>query len=325
MASHDNSYKLLFSHPEMVRDLLTGFVKQDWVSQLDFSTLEKVSGSYISDELRDREDDIIWRVRWGDDWLYVYLLLEFQSSIDRYMAVRIMTYVGLLYQDLIRQRRFTPAGKLPPILPMVLYNGEQRWNAAQNISQLIEAVPGGLQHYCPQLSYLLLDEGELINQPAWSDETRNLAGALFRLEHNRDEQDMLNVLGTLVEWLQAPQQTGLRRAFTVWIRRVLLPHRAPELELGNFHKLQELHEVHTMLSERIKRWPERWEEKGMAKGMEQGLIRGRQEGRQAGIQEAQHQTALKLIAMGLSDEQIATATGLELTDVIQLREQSASH
>src|SRR5690554_1576078 len=35
MASHhDHSYKLLFSHPEMVKDLLTGFVKEAWVAQL---------------------------------------------------------------------------------------------------------------------------------------------------------------------------------------------------------------------------------------------------------------------------------------------------
>ena len=40
---HDHSYKLLFSHPEMVRDLLTGFVKEAWVEQLDFSTLEKTN------------------------------------------------------------------------------------------------------------------------------------------------------------------------------------------------------------------------------------------------------------------------------------------
>lgn len=62
---HDQSYKLLFSHPEMVADLLRGFVKEDWVAALDFSTLEKVNGSYISDDLREREDDIIWRVRGG--------------------------------------------------------------------------------------------------------------------------------------------------------------------------------------------------------------------------------------------------------------------
>lgn len=72
---HDNSDKLL-SHPEMIRDLLTGFVREARVSQLDFHTLEKVGGSYVSDELRDRGDDVIWRLRWGGSHLYIYLLLE---------------------------------------------------------------------------------------------------------------------------------------------------------------------------------------------------------------------------------------------------------
>jgi len=31
-------------------------------------------------------------------------LLEFQSKVDRFMAVRVMTYLGLLYQDLVRRR-----------------------------------------------------------------------------------------------------------------------------------------------------------------------------------------------------------------------------
>ena len=93
---HDNSYKLLFSHPEMVADLLKGFVKEPWVGQCDFTSLEKVSGSYVADDLRDREDDIIWKIRWGDEWLYVYLLLEFQSSVEHFMAVRIAGYIALL-------------------------------------------------------------------------------------------------------------------------------------------------------------------------------------------------------------------------------------
>ena len=37
---HDNSYKLLFSHPQMVEDLLRGFVGEEWISEVDFSTLE---------------------------------------------------------------------------------------------------------------------------------------------------------------------------------------------------------------------------------------------------------------------------------------------
>ncbi|MCP4676526.1 MAG: Rpn family recombination-promoting nuclease/putative transposase, partial [Deltaproteobacteria bacterium] len=100
MTDHDHSYKLLFSHPEMIRDLLVGFVHEDWVKKLNFNTLEKMNASYVSDGLRERHDDIVWRVRFGDQWLYVYLLLEFQATEDRFMALRIMVYLGLLYQDL---------------------------------------------------------------------------------------------------------------------------------------------------------------------------------------------------------------------------------
>jgi len=78
MNEHDSNYKQLFSHAQLIKDLLKGFVKEDWVKELDFSSLEKVNASYISDDLRDRADDIIWKVRWGnkDVWLFTQLPLQ---------------------------------------------------------------------------------------------------------------------------------------------------------------------------------------------------------------------------------------------------------
>ncbi|OBA00417.1 hypothetical protein [Halomonas sp. G11] len=112
---------------------------------------------------------------------------------------------------------------------------------------------------------------------------------------------MLKVLGSLVEWLKASEQTPLRPAFVVWIRRVLLPNRAPDMELPEFHAL---HELHHILAERIKQWPERWEEKG----------------RQEGQIEAQRTIARNLLTLGvLSTEQIAEATGLSIEVVAQLQ------
>ena len=63
MGTRDRGYKRLFSHPDMVRDLLTGFVHEEWVQELDLETLERQSGSFVADDLREREDDMIWRVR----------------------------------------------------------------------------------------------------------------------------------------------------------------------------------------------------------------------------------------------------------------------
>ncbi len=88
---HDPGYKSLFSHPTMVEELLRGFVRQDWIEHLDFSTLERMSNSFVSEDLRERHGDLIWRLRLrgdADEWVYLYLLLEFQSTSDRFMAVR---------------------------------------------------------------------------------------------------------------------------------------------------------------------------------------------------------------------------------------------
>ena len=213
---HDNSYKLLFSHPQMVEDLLRGFVLEDWIAEVDFTTLEKVSGNFVSDDLTDRHDDIIWRVRLrGEQWLYVYLLLEFQSTVDSRMALRVMTYVGLLYQELVRTKQLTATDKLPPVLPIVLYNGIPRWGAATDIAELVAHVPGGLARYRPQMSYLLLDEGALDESEQFA--LRNLAAALFRMEKSASPEDMGRLVSALVQWLKSPEQTSLRRAFTVWI------------------------------------------------------------------------------------------------------------
>ena len=107
MGQQDLGYKRVLAHREMVEDLLRGFVREPWVAEVEMDSLERVSGSYVSDDLRAREDDIIWRVRWRDRWLYVYLLLEFQATVDSFMALRILVYVGLLYQDLLRENKLT--------------------------------------------------------------------------------------------------------------------------------------------------------------------------------------------------------------------------
>lgn len=124
--SHDTSYKLLFSCPEMMRDLLKGYVPGTWLEHADFSTLTQVGASYVSESGQDRHDDMVWRIDIGGRWLWVYVIVEFQSTPDQWMAVRVMQYVGLLAGQLVKQHKSgeLPEGRLSPILPIVLYNGK---------------------------------------------------------------------------------------------------------------------------------------------------------------------------------------------------------
>ena len=65
MGKHDSSYKRFFSHPQMVKELLESFVKEDWVSLFDFSTLERCFDSYVADNQREQMDDVVWKVKFG--------------------------------------------------------------------------------------------------------------------------------------------------------------------------------------------------------------------------------------------------------------------
>ncbi|MFA5496382.1 MAG: Rpn family recombination-promoting nuclease/putative transposase, partial [Porticoccaceae bacterium] len=138
--AQDTGYRLLFSHPEMIRDLLLGYVPGEWIQDADFTTLEHINGSYVSESERQRHDDMVWRVRVQDRWLWVYLILEFQSEPDPWMAVRMLVYIGLLAQNLIREGELYQ-GRLPPILPIVLYNGQAAWKPSCEVADCFVPPP----------------------------------------------------------------------------------------------------------------------------------------------------------------------------------------
>jgi len=296
MGVHDTGYKRLFSHPRMVEDLLRGFVPGPWIRQLEFSTLERMSGSYVSDDLRAREDDVVWRVRWGNEWLYVYVLLEFQSTVDPFMAVRIQAYLALLYQDLIRRGEVRAGQRLPPVVPVVLYNGDAPWSAPVDVADTVHAMPEGLEAYGPRLRYVLIDEVRCRASEAAG--VRNLAAALFRLEQSRTPEDVRAVVEALSEWLGGEEHRELRRAFAEWIGRVLLRVRLPGVKIPEAH---ELREVRAMLAERVKEWTEQWKREGLEEGRREGLQQGLQQGLQAGQIQAAREAVLEALEARFGD------------------------
>jgi hypothetical protein len=81
LGTHDLSYRRLFSQPRMVRELVRDFVEESWIERLDFSTLERVNASYVSKSLKNREGDLVWRLRLREGGIvYIYVLLELSPS-----------------------------------------------------------------------------------------------------------------------------------------------------------------------------------------------------------------------------------------------------
>ena len=109
---YDAAWKLLFSFPVMPRDLLTGFVPWAWAKDLDPRTLEQRPGSQVSNGLGQRHQDCVWEARFRRRPGSILAALEFQSTVDHTMAVRMLVYTAMMYQHRLRSR--APPGKQAP-------------------------------------------------------------------------------------------------------------------------------------------------------------------------------------------------------------------
>jgi hypothetical protein len=117
------------------------------------------------------------------------------------------------------------------------------------------------------MRYRLIDERRYTHSELAS--RRNLAAALFRLESCRSGADIDDVLTSLIEWLDAPEHEGLRRAFNTCIQQVILA-RNPEFPVT---RLGELKETGMMLSERIDELCEERKQEGLKQGETALLLR----------------------------------------------------
>lgn len=156
MSDSDSLYHRLFAHPWMVEGLLRDFVSPNLVAGLDFSGLQRVNPKFHSNRrsARRRKSDVIWRLPTSEGGDHLYLMIEFQSDGDPWMAVRSQVYQGLLWQQVIDEQKLQASAQLPPLLLLVLYNGERRWKAPTTTRKLIALSPdSALWPWQPRVSY----------------------------------------------------------------------------------------------------------------------------------------------------------------------------
>ncbi|MDQ7822543.1 MAG: Rpn family recombination-promoting nuclease/putative transposase [Candidatus Eremiobacteraeota bacterium] len=286
---HDRGYKALFSHPRLVEELIRSFVKEDFVEDIDFSTISRSFTSFVTEEFKERETDIIWQVKAKESTLYFYLLIEFQSTVDRYMILRLLSYTALFYLELIKDEKVKNRGRLPAVFPLLLYSGNDPWDAPMSVAELIELparFPGAL---LPSFSCHKIVERDF--PPEALKEMDNIVSRLFLIE-TAETSDLTEVIAEAVEFLKKSVDPELQRTFGLWIRKLFKKRTNRDIEIDLTTMSGQ--EVRTMLETNL----QRFEEEAMKRGEQKGRLEGRLE------------TAVNMFNAGFDRETVKKLTGL---------------
>ena len=331
----DATYKHLLFRAFMVEELLRRLVAdlrgmRELVDALERSTLTRVHEQSVSigpTALHRRGNDMVWRVRLrerpGEDadlagdreappaatsgaWLYLVVMLEFQSAVDPLMALRIRGYVDSFHVEQWRGRRFGATDRLTPVLPIVLYNGTARWSAPARVIELVtpgagrpgRGEAGATWRAAPLFAgdgYVLLDT----HRVGPDDSRRDNAAALLAGLENPSRETIAALVASLHERLRAPELRELKEVMLSWAawqarRQVGVEWEAEEMAQV---RVEDYDDVEAYYAARLEAWREEDREQGRTEGREQGRTEGREQGRAEGQRALlRRQAALKFDA-----------------------------
>ena len=166
--SHDSYFKKAFTDPGRAALFFQEHLPAALVPLVDWATLELMPGSFVKQSLKQTHSDLLFSVQAGATPLRLYLLFEHQTTVDGRMPLRLNGYV----HEILRKHEETHGLPLPPVLPLLLHQGPERWTVStcfEDLFELPEELREILLPYLPKFRHLLLD----LSQYHAADEERD--------------------------------------------------------------------------------------------------------------------------------------------------------
>ena len=214
--------------------------------------------SEMNDANMDLEKHVDVIRKYNDGNLYSAFIIENQSYVDMSMVVRAAVYEFVAYERMLKKSKKNKAKeKLPMVNILVFYTGERPWNAARQLSELVE-VDERFKSY-------------------FHDYQMNLIEITGNTSYNFNEEDVYNlfyICRSIYDqsiYEEKSNRFGLVKSSVLKVVKTLT-----DVEWLDLEELEEKEDIE--MCEAEKRWLEvkskEWEAEGIRKGIEQGIEQG---------------------------------------------------
>ena len=216
----------------------------------------------LDSEMNDSNTDLEKHVdvirKYNDGNLYSAFIIENQSCVDPSMVVRAAVYEYVAYERMLKKSKKNKSKeKLPMVNILVFYTGERPWNAARQLSELVE-VDERFKSY-------------------FHDYQMNLIEITGNTSYNFNEEDVYNLFYICRSIYDQSIYEGTINDFGLVKSSVLkVVKTLTDVEWLDLKELEKKEKIE--MCEAEKRWLEvkskEWEAEGIRKGIEHGIEQG---------------------------------------------------
>ena len=215
--------------------------------------------SEMNDSNMDLEKHVDVIRKYNDGNFYSAFIIENQSYVDASMVVRAAAYEFVAYDRMLKKlKKNRKDEKLPMVHILVFYTGERPWNAARQLSELVE-VDERFESYFHDYQMNLI---EITGNTSYNFNEEDVHNLFYICRSIYDDQSIYE--GTINDF-------GFVKSSVLKVVKTLT-----DVEWLDLEELEEKEEIE--MCEAEKRWLEvkskEWEAEGIKKGIEQGIEQG---------------------------------------------------
>ena len=324
---HDAFFRQAFGSPKHVVGLLKLVLPKQLQALLDLdpARIRVLDPTHVDAELRSTGSDLVVevprRAAAGDSdrapAIFI-LALEHQRQDERFIVVRQLGYTVRIWERWLRAH--PGATHLPPVIPVVIHNGDTPWRSPTSLHALLDLpdVPldPSLRALLPSMEVVLVD----LASP-------DLARAVLRARARADDADMVSE--TLLEILQGATRADADALLDDWASRLRPLHDEPAgwstlvAALCYLAQVSGIPKPH--LAAAANALPEPTKETFMTaaqewflEGKQEGRTEGREEGREEGARAALASTLSKLARLRFRDIPPESAARIDSASKVDL-------
>ncbi|MEY3225526.1 MAG: hypothetical protein RLZZ536_145 [Planctomycetota bacterium] len=283
---HDHFFRRTFDVLENARALLKLQLPATLYERLDPDSIQPARETFLAADEHENRLDALYtaRMRNGTQ-VWIWMLLEHKSWVDRRIALQLLRYVLRIHEWLDRNGQ--PPGV---IIPIVVYHGEHVWDEPTSLRDKVQA-EDDLLDFVPDMRVILVDLNLL--KSAFLPDFPELEARVRALQISRSPElpfeALVDLFKLLQNWGKIHSQQDTLNDIMIYLCSVFDAPNLEQLELA-FHtgqlpgsEKQMPNCLEALFARGVEQGLEEGLEKGLERGREQGLERGREQGLERGL------------------------------------------
>jgi predicted transposase/invertase (TIGR01784 family) len=215
---HDSFFVKSLGDIDAMREFLELNLPDEIIKNIKVKTISKENTTFVDENLKKLFSDLIFNVELeSGNKGYVVFLFEHKSTVEKDTVFQIFKYLARIWDEVISDNR------LPVIIPVLFYHGNEKWSAPMKLSGLIEDDIDWADKIIPDFEYFIYTLKDLKKiYPNITVTKLKLYIKTLQLSHSKTKKEFNRRLkNLLIELDKYCKKTGQSVYFRVAMRYIL--------------------------------------------------------------------------------------------------------